>query len=207
MEIFLKAKPWQIFVLTVALPLILALLTVPVAIVSNHHLKTMKIFVITIILLFYGGYLTWLWTVVAGLQPKISKGINLENLLFNIFMFIQFTFMLITIRLIIFICKVIKSMFEFFQYLFGGSAVADPSSGLIDGLLLTFVPLFWISFFCTLYCFYFAAKTIRSAELQKPIKFSDFVWEIFLIVFFPVGIWLIQPKINKMAEKTNHNGT
>jgi hypothetical protein len=30
----------------------------------------------------------------------------------------------------------------------------------------------------------------------------DFAGEFFLLWFYPVGIWIVQPKINKMVEST-----
>jgi hypothetical protein len=48
---------------------------------------------------------------------------------------------------------------------------------------------------------YFVAKTFKTVELQREVSFSDFVGEFFMIWFYPVGIWIIQPKINKMIEE------
>lgn len=45
-----------------------------------------------------------------------------------------------------------------------------------------------------------AAKTIKTVELQKKVTFSDFAGEFFLLWFSPIGIWILQPKINKFAS-------
>ena len=37
-------------------------------------------------------------------------------------------------------------------------------------------------------------------ELQKEATFNDFVGEFFLIWFYPIGIWFVQPEINKVHE-------
>ena len=47
---------------------------------------------------------------------------------------------------------------------------------------------------------YFVAKTLKTVELQKEVLFSDFAGEFFIVWFFPIGIWIIQPKINKIIE-------
>lgn len=57
--------------------------------------------------------------------------------------------------------------------------------------------------FCTVYTMYFAAKTIKLAELQRPVTFTDFADEFFLIWFFPIGIWFVQPRINELALATD----
>ena len=36
-------------------------------------------------------------------------------------------------------------------------------------------------------------------ELQHSVKFEDFKEEFILVWFFPVGIWNLQPRINKLA--------
>jgi len=46
----------------------------------------------------------------------------------------------------------------------------------------------------------FSAKTIKLAELQRSVTFSDFAGEFFLIWFFPIGIWFVQPKVNLLAQ-------
>ena len=46
---------------------------------------------------------------------------------------------------------------------------------------------------------YKAAKTIKTVELQKKVTFSDFAGEFFLLWFSPIGIWILQPKINKFV--------
>ena len=46
------------------------------------------------------------------------------------------------------------------------------------------------------------AKALKTVEWQKPVTFSDFAGEFFLIWFFPIGIWIIQPRINKLFDAT-----
>jgi hypothetical protein len=66
--------------------------------------------------------------------------------------------------------------------------------------LLIIFPVHLFSMFCIFYLMYKAAKTIKIAEVQKPVKFVDFAGEFFLLWFFPIGIWFLQPKINKLAQ-------
>jgi hypothetical protein len=51
-----------------------------------------------------------------------------------------------------------------------------------------------------LYSLYFVAKTIKTAELQKECTFKDFTEEFILILFYPIGLWIIQPRINKIYK-------
>ena len=70
----------------------------------------------------------------------------------------------------------------------------------------TIISIFMTSFnllltFSAFYCFYFVIKTIKTVELQKELRFIDFAGEFFLICFYPIGIWFIQPKVNKIIEE------
>ena len=52
--------------------------------------------------------------------------------------------------------------------------------------------------FCMFYDLYFTSKTLKTVELKRKIGFSDYAGEFFLMWFFPIGIWFLQPKINKI---------
>jgi len=52
------------------------------------------------------------------------------------------------------------------------------------------------------YCLYFISKSLKAVELQRDVTFNDYAGEFFLIWFFPIGIWFIQPRINKLFDET-----
>lgn len=52
----------------------------------------------------------------------------------------------------------------------------------------------------TLYAIIFTAKILKSAELNRKASIVDYLGDIFLIWFFPIGIWIIQPRINKLVQ-------
>ena len=49
--------------------------------------------------------------------------------------------------------------------------------------------------FCMFYLLYFVSKTLVLAETSKPPSFYDYAEPFFLIWFFPMGLWFIQPRI------------
>jgi hypothetical protein len=50
------------------------------------------------------------------------------------------------------------------------------------------------------YCYYIIAKALNTAEGQEPVGFSDF-WDTFLgLIFYPLGLWFIQPRINALFD-------
>jgi hypothetical protein len=46
----------------------------------------------------------------------------------------------------------------------------------------------------------FTARVIKSVELQRKARFEDAVAEFFLIWFFIVGLWILQPRVNRIAN-------
>ena len=77
----------------------------------------------------------------------------------------------------------------------------EPNIGYLGGIIALIIPLHLFAMFCIFYAMYFVAKTIKTVELQREVQFSDFVGEFFLIWFYAIGIWILQPKINKMMEE------
>ena len=67
---------------------------------------------------------------------------------------------------------------------------------------LLLIPLHFLSIGCMFYNMYFVARTIKTAEMNKPVEFSDYIGEFFLMWFYIIGIWIIQPKVNNMKEYT-----
>ena len=78
-----------------------------------------------------------------------------------------------------------------------------PSAGFVAGLVGIILPLHLLSMFGMFYSLYFVAKTFKTVELQKEVNFGEFAGEFFMLWFYFIGIWIIQPKINKMSENEN----
>lgn len=76
----------------------------------------------------------------------------------------------------------------------------EPGGGIIAGLVGVMVPLHLVSMFSMFYCLYFVAKTLKTIVLQREVSFLDYAGAFFLIWFFPIGIWIDQPTIDKMVE-------
>ena len=80
------------------------------------------------------------------------------------------------------------------------------SSVLILNLLVSvsnFVMAFYLfSISCIIYGLYFTAKTLRSIELQREATFKECIGTVILCIppILFIGIWIIQPKINKLFE-------
>ena len=183
-EKFLNAKHWQLFLIIIGLPLILQFF-----IFSSFNLEEnqgqintslfMIIFPIIMIIttaVFFG----WFWSIATGLREYLLPEIIMKYKKFKIFFFIPLIYIIII------------SIF-----------VGITMSGIKPNplIFLIIVPMHLLSMFGIFYSLYFVAKTIKTVELKRDTKFDDFIGEFFLIWFFPIGIWIIQPRINKLTNK------
>jgi hypothetical protein len=67
------------------------------------------------------------------------------------------------------------------------------------------LPLHLFSMFCIFYCLYFNAKALKAVEWRRPVTFGDYAGEFFLLWFFPLGIWFIQPRINQLFRNDGNS--
>ena len=90
-----------------------------------------------------------------------------------------------------------------FQLTFGENTFNPDFIGFTFFVLFIYViVLFAISLIPMGYCIFFVAKTIKILALKKEVRISDFKSEFVFIVFFPFGVWFLQPLINKIKNKT-----
>tara|TARA_B100000795_G_C22738932_1_gene414480 strand:- start:626 stop:1255 length:630 start_codon:yes stop_codon:yes gene_type:complete len=196
-EKFLKAKHWQLFLLTFGIPMIFQFImmgsmffnfgaeTPPDPTIMFNYMKFFPIMMIVFMGVFFG----WFWSVAIGLQKKVPENVKMKVNKFKIFFFIPMAYMLL--------------ITAFMGITMGGlmESGSEPSGGLIGSMVAIIVPLHLFSMFCIFYSLYFVAKTFKTVELQREVKFSDFAGDFFMIWFYPIGIWIVQPKINKMIEE------
>ncbi len=199
---FLQAKHWQIFLLTIGIPLILQI-TMMISFLSGFtngsepHFETMQVYfkVVPFIgLLFMTIFMGWFWSITGGLQNHIPEEFKMKLLRFKIFFFIPVIYITI---IMLFMSTVMNGLIDI--------EGVDPGPGAIIGVIGIIMPFHLFSMFCIFHSLYFAAKAFKTAELQRKTTFSDFAGEFFLLWFFPIGIWIIQPKINKIVDGEVHS--
>jgi hypothetical protein len=73
-----------------------------------------------------------------------------------------------------------------------------------DGEGMTFngiaaLPGFYV-FYAFLHFMMFPARTLKSIERGRKADVGECIGDFFLIIFLPIGIWFLQPRINKVTE-------
>jgi len=66
------------------------------------------------------------------------------------------------------------------------------------------VPLHIFLIYCMFYILRFLAKAIATIEYNGNVLFGEYVGYIFLFFFFPIGIWIMHPKIRKILTSTEN---
>jgi hypothetical protein len=178
MNNLLKLKHWQLFGLFISIPLTIRIINTTIFKIPEEILDYIIPVMLILLMLIYFG---WTYSVGTNLRSKIPETVKMNFKLFKTFQF--FTIIFIPI-------------FGIVTYLLMNfSPGGKPNENIITvlGLLIGLTP------FCILYCIYFIAKTIRLVELQRPISLKDYIIDFLLILFFPIGVWIIQPKLNKIS--------
>ena len=48
---------------------------------------------------------------------------------------------------------------------------------------------------------FFAARSLKTYEKQREVKAEELLFDLFMILLFPVGIFFLQPRINKYVKE------
>ena len=200
-ERYLKAKHWQVFILTFGLPFLIQFVMMFTIFSQLQPLRPGEVpefqfnmfWIFGIVMLIYIVFLFgWYWSVAIGLKDRLPKELELKHQRFKLFFFSP----------LIYFC-----FLGFFMSYFLSLAQnnMEPSFGLLFPMILILILLHFYSIFCMIFIMYFTAKTIKSVELQREAHFSDYILYFFLIWFFPVGVWILQPKINSFVSGSNRD--
>lgn len=122
-------------------------------------------------------YFVWIWTICIGLTNQLPQELAIRTNIINI------------LATMLIVCVLYRFWIEFFSDdpAKTNSTFADVIDSICMFLILAFINL--------------ASKILKSAETRKSIRFSEHLGEFFLIWFFPIGIWNIQPRINRVTKE------
>lgn len=201
-NIFLKARHWQLFLLLFGIPFgfqVFTIFSILSSIPEPYRYTNPDsigfafagpfVFFPVMMLLMLAVFFGWFWSMGIGLHSRLPQELKISTLFFKISIFFPFLYLTI---LSIGVGMMMNGLFNPGQDFYSPESIATMSS--IIGVLHLFAIV------CIFYSIYFSAKTLKSVELQRKATFSDFAGEFFLIWFFPIGIWIIQPRLNKLAK-------
>lgn len=199
----LRLKHWELFLITFAIPLVIYLTGFFISVFrivnksmapgGHNYQPQIADFVPVIIaaIIMFAGAVThyvWMYNAATKLQQYMNPDMRkLKLKRFKIFFFSPFVYILLLGTLVPIIIS-----YQVNQ--------ESPSPAVFILLFSIIIPGHLYSAFCLIYVLYFSAKTVKSAELQREAHFNDYIAEFFMFWFFPVGVWFLQPKINKVIN-------
>ena len=194
-KLFQQAKHWQLF-LGLMLPFFL-MIPVQINLFSNlgnpggpiapalDFISLMPLIMLPPIIVIFG----WHWSMGIGLQGYLPEGMRMRTG----FLKLAIIFPLAYISL--------------FMLGFVGVFTFDFKTGMDLGEFAWFPALIAImvlshlfSMFCMFYTIYQCAKVLKSVELQREARFGEFLGEFFLLWFNYIGVWILQPRVNRIAN-------
>ena len=180
MNHILKFKHWQLFLLSATLPVIL---NIYVNTQIGHHGFVAMLMKLFCIVMFFtcGVALWWAYTVGTNLYKRQPTGGGLKINRFLGALLIPAVYIAFLLFLIMWLTSSVHHL-------------AQPPVFVI--LLAVVIHLF--SMVCIFYCIAFIAKALNVVEGKRANNFSDYAGDFFLLWFFFIGIWIIQPRINRI---------
>jgi hypothetical protein len=86
------------------------------------------------------------------------------------------------------------SVFPNIYVFVAGSYFLNPDLAYLPLVL----PIHFFAVFCIFYDLIFAAKHLAMAETGKRVTFYEYAAPFFLMWFFPIGVWFVQPRVNRL---------
>jgi hypothetical protein len=175
-RLFLRAKHWQLFLLFVIISTVAempAAVSTPTAVWSWRDLNGAAIFVFAGTLLDIVCCLAWLGSFGSFSNSMVEPELKLSTPFFH------FSLVYPAVYLPIFL------------------ALLDMRPAPVAVIL----PLHLLAMFCIFYVLRFASKALAMAETGRAVSFYDYAGAFFLLWFYPVGIWVVQPRVNRLYAR------
>ena len=167
-DLFIKAKHWHLFLLIIVTPMLLQFIIASVFVGQmasmeqpdpNRMFDAMKYYPLIAIIL-VGTTMGWLWSIVTGSLKKIPEQIEIKTTLFKVFFFFPLFYIILMSILVPYgLSSLINSEMQ-------------PDVALMFSLMAGILPLHLFTIFCYFYTIYFAAKTLKTVELQA----QSYIW-------------------------------
>ena len=181
MELLRKLKHWQVFLLVVGIPLVLQLIQNIIFLSSADgnaadYGNSLGLLLILPLLVYYG----WIGSVGSAYSQR-NTAVNMPLGRFRLSLG---TSVICSILLLVY-------FWAYPQYL--RATDHEEAVPIILIGVLVFVALFTL-----FYCLSFMARATVQLERGRRVTSSEFYSEFVMAVVFPIGIWLLQPRINRL---------
>ncbi len=194
MERFILAKHWHYFIASFALPLILFIFG---WYAPFHFFNGATMFILiplSIVVAQMSVYL-WLWSIGKYFKKNLPNHLSNKFNLFKWFVRIP-VFLILSILVYLLVGASFIGM--------GGKMSFYNTMGMSMYVIL---PLWIVLLISKLFCIYYISRVLQSLHSIRSLD-SKFIFhnsEFILILFFPVGIWFLQPRVNNLFIEIKDN--
>jgi len=177
-KVFLRAKHWQLFLLFFVAPTIAefsAVGVIPTRIQSWHDFGASGFFYLGVVGVLFLCFLVWFGSMGFFLRSIVKPELRMGT------RFLIFALVYPVVYAPVFLL------------------IADTAPAWV------ILPLHLACIGCLAYLFYFVSKNLVLTEGKRPVSFYEYAGAFFLLWFYPVGVWIIQPRLNRLYA--NHQPT
>jgi hypothetical protein len=174
----LKLKHWQVFVLIFILPFILQYIATQLFAALEILTPILSIVVAALPPIVP---VAWLWWVGFHFYKGLPGRIKVSAVYFHLGALYFILYLLLL------------------TYTLGVARDNIADGTLPIGMLILLMPMHLFATFCYLYLTYFAARSIVSVQKQRVVTIAEYIIVAIQVLFLPIGIWFIQPRLNKLA--------
>jgi len=183
MELLRKLIHWQIFLLVVGLPIVVQFIQNIIFLTSDQgneaaYSTGLGLILILPLLIYYG----WIGSVGMAFSKR-NTSVSMPTGRFKISLW---TSCICNLLLLVYFWAYPQNI----RQTDGEEAIPIMLIGV-----LVFVALFTL-----FYCLSFMARAIVQLERGRRITSSEYFSEFIMAVIFPIGIWLLQPRINRLDK-------
>jgi hypothetical protein len=184
MRIFLTLKHWQLFLLTIGVLLLVSLYSGFSIVVEEEYRSASDAVAKFITIVPFLIYYLWIWSIGAWLNKHIDSKIATKTVYFSISI-------------------VVSCFLFFFLSIFNFIYWEDQPDGMHEDFWLFPLQAFiiFLAISTWLFALTFLAKVVVRAEREAFITPSEYFSEFVMALMFPIGVWLLQPRINALFEK------
>jgi len=173
---FLRAKHWQIFLLVVGVSIVgemVVMRSLPQGTPTPQDLQRTLAGTVGVTAIFMLCLLGWIWSMGSYLTSIAPRSLQLPMGLFRLAVIYPSAYL---VALFVTLC-------------------------LVPAVPAAIAPFHLLATVCMFYDLYFVSKTLVMAETGRPASFYGFSGPFFLLWFVPIGVWVIQPRINRLFTK------
>src|SRR5690606_30459881 len=183
MELLRKLKHWQIFLLVVGIPVLLQLIQSIIFLSSTginaaNSGNSLGLLLILPLLIYYG----WIGSVGRAFSER-NAAVSMPIGRFRLSLWTSC------------ICSILLLIYFWAYPQYVQTAEDEEAIPITLIGILVFVALFTL-----FYCLSFMARSIVQLERGGRISSSEFYSEFVMAAVFPIGVWLLQPRINRLDK-------